>query len=60
VVSWRICFLQERTEKVGVIKPQRMTIVLIRLGTSPTGMIAIICRVAVAITETERLPEFDT
>jgi len=33
--------------------------VLIRLGTSPAGMIATICRVAVSIAETERFPEFD-
>ena len=41
-------------------KFQRTTMVLIRLGTSPAGMMATSWRFSVSMAETERSPEFET
>src|SRR5229473_1166973 len=54
VASWYLVLVRESR------RVQRRTSVLIRLGTSPTGITAISFSVAASIADTDRAPELET
>ena len=67
--NWQSVRVTERTKRTAeirlagkghVIKYQRKTNVLMRLGTSPAGITAMDSKVFVSIAETERAAELET